>query len=97
MEAAGITYSSSDWLAVDVQLVMTEPMLRFHDVDNRLKDILDALQARIGGPKKVRILAPLVPNDFQVVQATVEKIIGDVSGGRLTIRLMNGLARVPSN
>jgi Holliday junction resolvase RusA-like endonuclease len=90
MQEAGITYSVHDWLTVNVQLVMTERMLRFHDVDNRLKDILDALQARIGGPKKVRILTPLVPNDFQVLQATVEKVVGQVSGGRLTIQQVSG-------
>ena len=49
MATAGITYAETDWLELDVQLVMTERMLRFHDVDNRLKDVLDALQARLGG------------------------------------------------
>lgn len=43
MQPAGTAYSSNDRLAVTVQLVMTESMLRFHDVGNRLKDILDAL------------------------------------------------------
>lgn len=90
MQAAGIVYTETDWLAVTVQLVMTEPMLRFHDVDNRLKDILDALQARVGGPKKVRKLPPLVPNDFQIVRASVEKVAGQVPGGRLTIERVNG-------
>jgi hypothetical protein len=91
MRAAGIVYSEADWLAVEVQLVMTEAMLRFHDVDNRLKDVLDALQARVGGPKKVRKLPPLVPNDFQIIRASVEKVAGEVLGGRLTIRRLNGL------
>jgi hypothetical protein len=71
---------------------MTTPMLRFHDVDNRLKDILDALQARVGGPKKVRKLVPLVPNDYQILRATVEKVPGPVSGGRLTIQRLSGSA-----
>ncbi len=90
MRASGIAYSEADWLALDVQLVMTEAMLRFHDVDNRLKDVLDALQARVGGPKKVRNLVPLVPNDFQITRASVEKVAGNVLGGRLTIRRLNG-------
>src|SRR6266576_3423550 len=72
MRTAGIVYSDTEWLAVDVQLVMTASMLQFHDVDNRLKDVLDALQARVGGPKKVRKLPPLIPNDFQIVRASVE-------------------------
>jgi len=90
MRTGGISYSESDWLAVDVQLVMTEAMFRFHDVDNRLKDILDALQARVGGPKRIRSLTPLIPNDFQVVRAVVEKVVGTVQGGRFVIRRING-------
>ena len=42
-----------------------------HDVDNRLKDILDALQGRFRGPlgKKLR----LIPNDNKICKATIEK------------------------
>ena len=90
MRAAGIVYSEGEWLAVEVQLVMTAEMLQFHDVDNRLKDVLDALQARVGGPKKIRTLAPIIPNDYQIVRATVEKFTGEVLGGHLTIRRLNG-------
>jgi Holliday junction resolvase RusA-like endonuclease len=93
MRSSGIVYSEADRLEVDVQLVMTEAMLQFHDVDNRLKDILDALQARVGGPKKVRRLTPLVPNDFQIVRASVEKVAGEVLGGRLTVRRIDGAGR----
>jgi hypothetical protein len=90
LKAAGVTYSPSDWLAVTVRLVMTDGMLKFHDVDNRLKDILDALQARVGGPKKVRRLPPLIPNDYQVLKANVEKVRGKESGGLLTIECVGG-------
>ncbi len=90
MRAAGTVYSEGDWLTVEVQLVMTVAMLQFHDVDNRLKDVLDALQARVGGPKKVRRLAPIIPNDYQILRATVEKVAGEVLGGHLTIRRLNG-------
>ncbi len=90
MRAANIVYSEADWLAVEVQFVMTPAMLQFHDVDNRLKDVLDALQARVGGPKKIRRLAPIIPNDYQIVRATVEKVSGEVLGGHLTIRRLNG-------
>ena len=92
MRTAGFAYTDRDWLEVEVQLIMSEDMLRFHDVDNRLKDILDALQARVGGPKSVRKLVPLIPNDFQIVRASVEKVAGDVQGGRLTIRRMSRVA-----
>jgi hypothetical protein len=90
MRVAGIVYSEGDWLAVEVQLVMTAAMLQFHDVDNRLKDVLDALQARVGGPKKIRRLPPLIPNDYQIVRATIEKVTGEVLGGHLSIRRLNG-------
>jgi Holliday junction resolvase RusA-like endonuclease len=45
-----------------------------HDVDNRLKDILDALQGRAGGPKSTRKLKAIIPNDSQVFCVTVEKL-----------------------
>lgn len=90
MREAGIVYSEADRLAVEVELVMTEAMFRFHDVDNRLKDVLDALQGRIGGPKNVRKVAALVPNDVQIARASVEKVGGEVLGGRLTICRVNG-------
>jgi len=90
MRTTGIVYSEGDWLTVEVQFVMTAAMLQFHDVDNRLKDVLDALQARVGGPKKVRRLAPIIPNDYQIVRASVDKVAGEVIGGHLTIRRLNG-------
>jgi len=42
-----------------------------HDVDNRLKDILDALQGRFRGPsgKKRRLIA----NDNKICRAVIEK------------------------
>lgn len=45
----------------------------FHDVDNRLKDILDALQGRMGGPKAARRYQPLIPNDSQIFRVTITK------------------------
>ncbi len=68
---------------------MTEAMLRFHDVDNRLKDVLDALQGRVGGTKaKKGQLPPLVPNDHQIFTAVITKAVppsGASEGGWLTI------------
>jgi len=62
-----------------------------HDVDNRLKDILDALQARFGGPKSVRRKYRLFENDRQVSRVVIEKqpipkSLSDDAGGRLLIR-----------
>lgn len=47
--------------------------LEIHDVDNRLKDILDALQGRMGGSKAVRMFAPIILNDRQVYRVVVSK------------------------
>lgn len=62
-----------------------------HDVDNRLKDILDALQGRFGGPKSVRGKSRLIENDRQVSRVVIEKQpipknLGDDAGGRILIR-----------
>ena len=47
--------------------------LEIHDVDNRLKDILDALQGRMGGSKAVRKFEPIILNDRQVYRVIVNK------------------------
>src|SRR5438876_10928795 len=62
-----------------------------HDVDNRLKDILDALQGRFGGPKSARSKMRLFDNDRQVSRVVMEKqpipkALGDHEGGRIMIR-----------
>lgn len=85
---AHLTFSEQDRLAVAVELHMSEGMLRFHDVDNRLKDVLDALQGRVGGPKSMRALPALVPNDKQIFHAAVQKRLapdGLLEGGLLRI------------
>lgn len=69
----GIVYSSRDKLELSVILYLDQVQLRFHDVDNRLKDIMDALQGRAGGPNAVRRLQPLVPNDHQIYRVMIEK------------------------
>ncbi len=70
-----LTYDSSDCLEVHIRLYLKEGDIYFHDVDNRLKDIMDALQGRAGGPKRVRKLEPIIPNDSQVYKVSIEKII----------------------
>jgi len=68
-----VAYDVADHLQIEVLIYMDEGELSFHDVDNRLKDIMDALQGRIGGPKDERDLLPIVPNDSQFYRVTVEK------------------------
>jgi hypothetical protein len=59
-----------------------------HDVDNRLKDILDALQGRFGRSKSSR---RLIENDRKVCRVVMEKqeipkLLGRDAGGRLMVR-----------
>jgi hypothetical protein len=56
-----VAYNATDKLEVEIRLYMYDSALSSHDVDNRLKDILDALQGRAGGPKALRILVPIIP------------------------------------
>jgi hypothetical protein len=72
---AGVEYGPDDALELDVTLYLRGRALGLHDVDNRLKDIMDALQGHVGGTgKKHRALPPLIPNDCQVFRVTIEKL-----------------------
>ena len=68
-----VRYSDTDHLEVAVRLYIAGSALGIHDVDNRLKDILDALQGRAGGSKAKRTLLPIIPNDRQVYRVIIEK------------------------
>ena len=72
---SGISYQPSDKLDLKIKLYMNSSALSFHDVDNRLKDIMDALQGRAGGSKKIRRWAPIIPNDKQICRVTIEKAL----------------------
>ena len=88
-KARGVSYSPDDQLEMLITLYLDEMGLRFHDVDNRLKDIMDALQGRVGGSKAGRQLEPIIPNDHQVFKVTIEKMLspGQSHGmGHLVIR-----------
>ena len=74
LRQAGVTYDPDDALELDVTLYLRGRALGLHDVDNRLKDIMDALQGHVGGTgKKRRALPALIPNDRQVFRVTIEK------------------------
>lgn len=68
-----IKYDRDIHLELSVVLYLTENEIDTHDVDNRLKDIMDALQGRAGGPKKRHDLDPIVPNDNQIFKVIIEK------------------------
>ena len=84
-----VCYEPNDKLEVRCKLYLRNWALSHHDVDNRLKDILDALQGRAGGPKKRQALQPIIPNDRQVYRVLIEKFpcrAGSNGSGLLTIR-----------
>ncbi|MEX2029658.1 MAG: hypothetical protein WD906_01625 [Anaerolineales bacterium] len=90
--ARGIRYFAADRLEVSLLLYFDRNALRFHDVDNRLKDVLDALQGRAGGSKTTRRLSPIIPNDRQIFRVVVEKAEApSQSGGlgHLTVRKLS--------
>lgn len=68
-----VCYSKTDKLKLDIILYLDEKQLSFHDLDNRLKDIMDALQGRAGGSKAKKTLKEIIPNDKQIYRVTVEK------------------------
>ncbi len=85
----GIRYAAADRLAIEVRLYLTGRALHWNDVDNRLKDVLDALQGRAGGPKSVRSLSPVIPNDRQVFRVVIEKRAPpkqSLGSGHVTVR-----------
>lgn len=91
---SGVEYDDDDLLDVQVLLYLTRGKRHdIHDVDNRLKDILDALQGRFRGysSKKDR---RLIANDNKICRAVIEKRATPKvyknktkdTGGKLTIR-----------
>ena len=70
-----IKYNHKDKLELIITLYLDEKPLQFHDVDNRLKDIMDALQGRVGGSKSQHKVPPIIPNDHQIYRVTIEKML----------------------
>ena len=74
-QVRGVSYLPEDRLELIITLYLDEASLWFHDVDNRLKDIMDALQGRAGGPKSKRRLLPIIPNDHQIFRVSIDKTL----------------------
>ena len=89
-----IHYTPEDQLEIWITLYFEDLKIRFVDVDNRAKDVMDALQGLIGGyRKKKRVLKPIIPNDSQVYRIVVDKAIAPRQShgkGHLTIRRYKG-------
>lgn len=74
LEQTGIHYTTEDRLELDIRLYLEGTKLKMVDVDNRVKDVCDALQGHVGGNgKKGRALPALIPNDCQIYRVTAEK------------------------
>jgi hypothetical protein len=76
-----VRYVEDDKLDLFVRLRLSSIALGLHDVDNRIKDVMDALQGRLGGSKKVRPRTPIIPNDRQIYRVTVEKLASKRTSG----------------
>ena len=91
---SGVEYEDVDRLDVEVLLYLKQGKRHdIHDVDNRLKDILDALQGRFRGYSSGKELR-LIANDNKICRAVIEKrptpkVLKKKrkdTGGKLTIR-----------
>ena len=76
MKEKNVIYTSKDKLEIIICLYFDESKLKVVDIDNRLKDIMDALQGHVGGKgKKKRGLKPIIPNDSQIYRVIAEKCL----------------------
>lgn len=64
--------SADDKLDVEICFYLTNPKLTILDLDNRVKDVFDALQGFMYDKGKGG-LTQIVPNDNQIYRLTVEK------------------------
>ena len=72
----GVGYRESDRLEMRVTLYLGARELDVHELDERVKDIVDALEGRIAGRRSRRRIAPIVARG-QIVRIVLEK------GGRV--------------
>lgn len=96
--ARHIKYTATDRLELIITLYLSDDKIGWHDVDNRLKDIMDALQGRAGGPKTEHRLQVLVPNDHQIHKVTIEKRVAppqSLGRGHLIIRKHKEVENTP--
>ena len=96
-ERRGVSYTEDDQIEVWIKLYFDERKVRFVDVDNRVKDVLDALQGQAGGSKTVKLEPQVIPNDNQVYRVVVEKGVAPKQSGGLgylKIRKFNPASRL---
>jgi hypothetical protein len=69
----GVGYGESDQLELRISLFLGQRDLDIHEIDERLKDIVDALEGRIAGRRSRRRIAPIVSTE-QVKRVILEKL-----------------------
>lgn len=72
----GVGYRGSDRLELRIGLRLGERPLDIHDIDERVKDVIDALEGRIAGPRSRRRIAPIVADPQQI-----QRVILETAGG----------------
>ena len=72
-QKARVRYTKEDKLDVEVRLYLKGHKLTVLDLDNRLKDICDALQGFIGDKGKRAELKRIIPDDSQIYRLVAEK------------------------
>lgn len=83
----GVGYRDSDQLELRVSLFLGPRALDVHEIDERVKDIVDALEGRIAGRRSRRRIAPIV-SPGQIQRVILEKDPRTLRGrpfGMLTI------------
>ncbi len=68
----GVGYRESDRLELRISLYLGQRALDVHETDERVKDILDALEGRIAGRRSHRRIAPIVVGG-QIIRVILEK------------------------
>lgn len=91
-----IDIREQDRIELIVTLYFDSSAIHWHDVDNRLKDIMDALQGRLGGPKSITPRRAILLNDNQVYRVIIEKVIAPKQSlGRGHLLIKKYVRRIP--
>ena len=67
----GVGYRDADRLELRISLALDGRPLALHAIDERVKDVIDALGGRIAGPRSTRRIAPIV-EDGQIARIVLE-------------------------
>ncbi len=90
----GVGYRESDRLELRVTLFLASRPLDVHETDERVKDIVDALEGRIAGRRSRRRIAPIVTGG-QILRIILEKDSRVVRGRPLGLLTISRYRRRP--